>query len=252
LRTGFSLVELLVVIAIIGLLAALVFPAISRARAVAMRGRCAANLQQLHKANQLFGDDHETFAPAAADIWGRNLLRWHGTRSRQSAPFDGTTGPLSAYLGGDRLVRACPAFRNPLPGFEKSCGGYGYNEWGVGSQAYLLGARGGTANGMRPQSIAEPTRTVMFTDAAFLDGNAGGLIEYSFAESFFAPGDGVPVSLGWPAMPSIHFRHGERTGVAWCDGHVSWEAMMTEYGGDYTKAGLGWFGGQDNTLFDPF
>lgn len=251
-RGGFSLVELLAVIGILGLLAALVLPAVARARALGLRGKCAANLQQLHKANLLCADDRETFVPAAADIRGRNLQRWHGTRTGRKAAFSGAAGPLAGYLGGDGLVRACPGFAGALPGFERSCGGYGYNAWGVGSRAYLEGASAGAASGMRPQDIADPAQTVMFTDAAYLDGNAGGLIEYSFAESCFTPGDGMPVSLDWPAAPSIHFRHGGRAGVAWCDGHVSWEAMTTTYSEPHTAAGLGWFGGRDNELFDPF
>lgn len=237
---------------ILGLLAAIVLPAASRARASGMKGRCTSNLQQIQTANQLYAEDRELYAAAAADIWGRNLQRWHGTRANRSAAFEAARGPLAAYLGAERSVRACPSFRDALPGFERSCGGYGYNQWGVGSQAYLLGSRFGATNGMKPQAIAEPSQTVMFTDAAFLDANAGGLIEYSFAESFFSPGDGVPVSLSWPARPSIHFRHGGRAGAAWCDGHVSWEALTTDAGGAHSENGLGWFGGADNALFDPY
>jgi len=58
-RRGFTLVELLVVVAIIALLLAMLLPALSKAREVAKRTRCGANLRGVNVASQTFAAEHQ-------------------------------------------------------------------------------------------------------------------------------------------------------------------------------------------------
>ena len=92
-RYGFTLIELLVVIAIIAVLAAILFPVFSRARAKARQTSCLSNVKQIGLALMMYAQDYDEVYPVV----------------------DHTTGydwwmPLQSYVKNAQVFR-CPAYR---------------------------------------------------------------------------------------------------------------------------------------------
>jgi prepilin-type N-terminal cleavage/methylation domain-containing protein len=115
--TAFTLVELLVVMAILGILAALLFPALSTATSQARRATCLANLKQIDQGVMMYAaDNHDILFPFAKNPDDPNREEPHNPNWGLS-PFEWTAYvPLvGRYVGwkGDPSpqdkVFACPA-----------------------------------------------------------------------------------------------------------------------------------------------
>ena len=76
LRDGFTLIELLVVIVIIAILAAILFPVFSRARAKARQAQCISNLKQLGLAVAMYVQDYDGVTPPMYYNTGVARYRW--------------------------------------------------------------------------------------------------------------------------------------------------------------------------------
>src|SRR5262249_5176131 len=116
-RRAFTLIELLVVIAIIAILAAMLLPALSRAKKNAHRTDCISNLRQQGIALALYVSDNSEYYP----IW-RTWVAYGGqttTVSPSDPNYSQVTDnggevpaenrPLNHYVSGSKNVFHCPA-----------------------------------------------------------------------------------------------------------------------------------------------
>ena len=105
---GFTLVELLVVIAIIGVLAALLMPALSKAKNQAGKMTDLNNLKQIMLAVHTYAGDSSDVLPSANwDAGGGNLPGWLYTPGGP-VNFDPTTGQLWSILRNAKIF-VCPS-----------------------------------------------------------------------------------------------------------------------------------------------
>jgi prepilin-type N-terminal cleavage/methylation domain-containing protein len=226
-HSGFTLIELLSVIAVVGVLVAILIPAVVKVRTLALRTETASNLRQVYNACILYSQDHKFALPnayiAPNDTTGRKQGYW--TRQLVNGGYLGAPDKTSFVHPQGYSVLGSPIQRRELPDVTLDVDPPRMSTFGMNGVTSIH-RNNSLASSLTLNKFASPGRTLFISEGHIGEGsgwfgvsvdpwgsspnNTDGIITFAYVDGHIGQmtEEEFPRGLGASGSASWYFWHG--------------------------------------------